>query len=609
MFSVRVGLRRRTLQAVLLGAFCCAQSVGQAPPAGDGPEVSSHEAPITFSTRVNLISVPVVVRDREGRAVGNLRQEDFQLLDKGKLQVITKFSMEKSDRAVEIDAGTSKAPGEKTQAPALSQSALPEHYVAYLVDDIHLKPGDLLATRQSMNRHLDEAIDPASRAAIFATSGLMLTDFTADRDKLHNAVNKIQPYTSGIDRQQNCPYISYYVADLLVNQDLYLDGRLFSDQQLFGIIEGHTDPVLSAAYDEAVACIGCPPGNDQLTGLPMCALQGLTKLREAARLALNYGDHETAGALGALRDVVRKITAMPGTRNLVLVSPGFLLTRDHRADEYDVLERAIRANVVVNTIDMRGLFTTIPSGDASQPPYHTAEALTFLEQADTEAATQADDVLAELANGTGGTFFHNNNDLKRGLNVLAARPEYVYVLGFSPQELKFDGSYHGLKVTLKHSPNLTIQARRGYWAPRHAVDSAEAAKEEIQETVFSREEVQAIPLEVQTEFFESGDQKFELTVTAQLDVKGLRFNRSQDRNDDTLTVVAGLFDPDGNYIAGVEKVVELHLRDRTLEAFQNAGINVKENFNVAPGRYLVRVVVRDSGGKTITARNGGVEIP
>jgi hypothetical protein len=116
-------------------------------------------------------------------------------------------------------------------------------------------------------------------------------------------------------------------------------------------------------------------------------------------------------------------------------------------------------------------------------------------------------------------------------------------------------------------------------------------------------------VDVQTEFFQSGDQKFELTVTTQLDVKALRFNRAQDRNEDTLTVVAGLFDPNGNYVAGVEKVVELHLRDQTLQTFQNAGINVKENFNVAPGRYLVRVVVRDSVGKTITARNGGVEIP
>lgn len=571
------------------------------------PEVASHEAPITFSSRVNLISVPVVVRDREGRAIGNLQKEDFQVFDKGKPQTITKFSMEKSDRVIEVPAEAAHVKLENGPVP--SQPALPERYVAYLVDDIHLESGDLLNARVAMHRHLDESLDPQSRAAIFTTSGQVLSEFTADREKLHAAVNKVQPYSSGIDRRQDCPYISHYVADLLVNKELYLSGRLFSDPQLFAAIEGHSEPVLSALYDEAVACTGCPQGIDQLTGLPLCAEQGITKLRSAAQLALTYGDRETLNALIALKDVVRKLISAPGKRNLVLVSPGFLLTMNHRTDENDVLERAIRSNVVVNTIDMRGLFATIAGGDASQPPYHSADAITYLGQADRDAATQADDVLAELANGTGGTFFHNDNDLKGGLNLLAARPDYVYILGFSPQDLKYDGAYHGLKVTVKNSAKLTIQARRGYWAPRHAVDSAEAAKEEIEETVFSRDEVQAIPLDVQTEFFRSGDEKFELTVTAQLDVKALRFNKAQDRNDDTLTVVTGLFDPNGNYIAGIEKVVELHLRDQTLQAFENAGINVKEHFNVAPGRYLVRVVVRDSVGKTITARNGGVQIP
>jgi len=568
------------------------------------PEVTTREAPITFSSRVNLISVPVVVRDREGHAVGTLQKEDFQVFDKGKAQVITKFSMEKSDRLVAAGAEASHARGEKAQSPIPLQPAQPERYVAYLVDDVHLESGDLLSTRRAMHRHLDESIEPASRAAIFTTSGFMLSDFTADREKLHNAVNRVQPYTSGIDRQMGCPYISYYVADLLVNKKLYLDGRLFPDPQLYQVVSSGTEPELSAAYGEAQACVACGQGKDSMTGLPICVVETLTKLRSAAREALAFGDQETSLGLGALRDVVRKLSSMPGNRNLVLVSPGFLVTRDHRTDESDVLERAIRANVVVNSIDMRGLFTTIPGGSADQPFYSIQ-----LQQADMSAATEANDILAELANGTGGTFFHNDNDLKGGLNLIAARPEYVYVLGFSPQDLKFDGAYHGLKVTVKNPASLTIQARRGYWAPRHGVDSAEAAKEEIQETVFSRDEVQGIPLDVQTEFFESGDQKFELTVTAQLDVKALRFHKAQDRNDDTVTVVAGLFDPNGNYVAGIEKVMELRLRDQTLEVFENAGIKVKEIFNVAPGRYLVRVVVRDSGGKSITARNTGVEIP
>lgn len=589
----------------MLAALVCSQA-----PAQSQPEIASHDEPITFSSRVNLVSVPVVVRDRQGRAVGNLEQQDFRLFDKGKLQDITKFSIEKSAGPREIGpAGNAHelAPGVTGAGP----EALPENYVAYLIDDVHLDRGDLLQTRQAVNRHLDEALDSTSRAAIFTTSGLMLTDFTADREKLHNAVNRVQPYTSGISPRMSCPYISYYVADQLANQKLYLDGRLFPDQQLYQVITSGSEPELTAAYEEALNCSGaCSPTSiDQLSGLPSCVVQALIKLREAARLALTYGDHETISALGALHDVVRKLSVMPGNRNLVLVSPGFLLTRDHRMDEYDVLDHAIRANIVINTIDMRGLFTIIPGGDIDSQHYSSPNGVTFLDQANLQAATEADDVLAEFANGTGGTFFHNSNDLKAGLNILAARPEYVYVLGFSPQELKYDGAYHALKVTVKNSADLTIQTRRGYWAPRHAVDAAEAVKEEIQETVFSRDEVQGIPLTVQTEFFESGDEKFQLTVTAQLDAKALRFNKVEDRNNDSVTVVAGLFDPDGNYVAGAEKVIDMHLRDQTLEAFESAGINVKQDFNVGPGRYLVRVVVRDSGGKTITARNRGVEIP
>src|SRR5262249_27584086 len=152
---------------------------------------------------------------------------------------------------------------------------------------------------------------------------------------------------------------------------------------------------------------------------------------------------------------------------------GFLLTRDHQTAEYDLLDRAIRANVVVNTIDMRGLFTTIPGGTADQPGYHSTAAMNYMTRYDIDESKQADDVLAELADGTGGTFFHNDNRLLEGLQELASRPEYLYVLGFSPGNLKYDGSYHSLKVSVKGPSHLTLQTRRGYWAPRQAVDPAE----------------------------------------------------------------------------------------------------------------------------------------
>ena len=303
---------------------------------------------------------------------------------------------------------------------------------------------------------------------------------------------------------------------------------------------------------------------------------------------------------------------MPGSRTLVVVSPGFILPNDFRPAEYDLLDRSIRANVTINTIDMRGLYT-VPgyTSDASQTGPFVAGALVAgaFSQTVISEASQADDLLGELADGTGGTFFHNDNGLKEGLNQLAARPEVIYVLGFSPQNLKYDGSFHALKV--KIGPlygGLSLQVRKSYWVPNHAANPAEVASDEIREAVFSSDEIRDIPLDVQTKFFKSAEQKAELTVTGHVDVGTLRFQKAQDRNNDTVTVVAGLFDANGNFISGLERVLNLRLRDQTLAGVQSSGITVKEVFHVAPGRYVVRMVVRDSEGKTMGSRNTGVEI-
>jgi len=565
------------------------------------PEVTSHEGAVTFSSKVNLVSVPVVVRDSAGRTVGNLKQEDFQLFDKGKLQVITKFSMEQSEfTAVQTSAAAGSKQQPQPQAnPIPAKPALPERYIAYLFDDVHLQRADLLQTRRAVNRHLDEALDPGSRAAIFTTSGRMMADFTDNIEKLHQAVNSVQPWTSGPDPQLDCPPISFYMADLLANKLLYFSGFLFTDEKLAGMVNGgQADQALSAALSEGATCgFGVDAAH---------LLDSIRQLRIAIHRVLEYGNHETTFSLGAVMDIIRRMSAMPGSRTIVLVSPGFLLTRENRSAEYDVLDRALRANVAVNTIDMRGLYT-MAGADASQRGAQSS-AGGYLTQAENSAASDADDVLGELADGTGGTFFHNDNGLKEGLNLLAARPEYLYVLGFSPENLKYDGSYHELKVKAANLRNVTLQVRRGYWAPNHAVDSAEEARDEIRDAVFSRDELRGIPIDVQTEFFRLTDEKTEVTVTAHLDGGALQFRKAADRNNDTVTVIAGLFDANGNYISGIQRVVELKLRDQTLAALQRSGITIKETFNVAPGRYVIRMVVQDGEGKTMGARNTGVDI-
>jgi hypothetical protein len=218
-------------------------------------------------------------------------------------------------------------------------------------------------------------------------------------------------------------------------------------------------------------------------------------------------------------------------------------------------------------------------------------------------------VLAEFADGTGGTFVQNTNDLLGGFKDLATPPEYYYVLGFSPQNLKLDGSYHTLKVTLRNSAGLTAKARRGYYAPRHLSDADEEAKEEISQALYSRDEMSDIPLEIHTQFFKSSDVSAQLVVLAKIDLRKLHYRKIDGRNADDVVVVYGIFDRNGNYMQGISKKLTLRLKDETLESKINNGVSVRSDFKVAPGTYVIRLVVRDAEGQMMAARNGAVEIP
>jgi len=574
--------------------------------AQNAPEIASHDAPATFTTKVNLVMVPVVVRDSKGKAIGTLQKDDFQLFDKGKPQVITRFSVEKAGEALipaEVatdDATTENAPTAKTP------SAIVQRFVIYLFDDVHTSTPDLVQARDAADRQLTETLDPTTRAAIFTTSGEGNLDFTDDRVKLHEALMKLMYRPTMRAQGSECPDLSYYMADRIVNKN---------DQS-----------ALQAATAEVMAT--CPPPQPPVqvpggTGpAAQAAQQAMLQIAQQAQQqaqrtvqneanrVLNLGERENRLALTVLEDAIRRLTAAPGDRTLIFVSAGFFLTDDLRFEETGIMDRAIRANVRISSLNARGLYVIVPGGDAStRTTGGGANVMNLKSQYQRESALVEEGIMAELADGTGGRYFHNNNDLKAGFGQLAASPEFVYVLGFSPQNLKLDGTYHALRVNLTNSRGLDLQARRGYYAPKHLDDPEEDAKQEIQEALFSRDEIQDIPVELHMQFFKASDVAAKITVLARVNVRNLHFRKADGRSKDNLTVFAGVFDHNGNFITGTQKLVEMSVLDPTLEKLNNSGITVRTNMDVAPGSYVVRLVVRDSEGQAMAARNGVVDIP
>ena len=551
-----------------------------APPAAPPPqqppktsaEMTTRDEPAVFKARVNLVQVPVVVRDRQGKAVGNLKQEDFQLFDKGKPQYIARFTMETAAGRLSKAAAVANS-GSKSGEPARGND-LPDAFTAYVFDDVHIVFGDLVRARDAARRQIDK-MRPTDRAAIFTTSGQNIQDFTDDRDLLHQSLAKLRPTPVSGQGTNRCPNMNYYMADMIVNKN---------------------DPqVLNAATLDVRSCAMI---DDTATAQRMA--------QAAASQELNLGDHETRVTLSVLKDTVRRMAAMPGQRSIIVVSPGFVTLSEHATDKTELMDRAIRANVLINALDARGLYTDMP--DITRPGTNQATSL-VLSRMDRESARAQADVLAEMSAGTGGTFYQNSNDLDEGFTRLSAAPEYYYLLAFSPQNLKLDGSFHQLKVTVKAIKDTTLTARRGYYAPKHLEDATETAKREVEEALFSREEMGDIPAELHTQFFKIGDDKARVSVLIKVELKRLKFRKEEDRNRNDLTVVAALFDRNGIYVTGSQKKIEMRLKDETVEKKLDGGITIRSSFDVKPGNYAVRLVVRDTEGQLMSAQNGVVEIP
>src|SRR5271157_2368687 len=380
----------RSLVAIIPG--CLALILGAQATTAQTNETQAPSGGITIKVSVNSVLVPVVVRDARGRAVGNLKKEDFQLFDQGKSQAISGFSIQERT----VPEGNAKSSGTASPAPnadargatapgaAAQPTISPQRFIILLFDDLHLNVAELAQVQKAAARVLVESLAASDVAAVVSMSGTN-SGFTQDRAKLQEAIMKLNAHE------------------------------------------------LSKA--------------DQMPRT--------TPAQELALLTL-----------ATIREFVLKMGTLPGQRTLILISPGFpSITPELMVEKSEVLDLAARSEVTISALDARGLYKT--NTDASEQGATSARDMMTDQYSQYRSMTMnlSEDVMAELADGTGGTFFHNSNDLGEGFRNLAAAPEFVYLLEMSLQGVKPNGRYHRLNVKVDQ-PGLKLQARRGYFAPK-----------------------------------------------------------------------------------------------------------------------------------------------
>ena len=500
-------------------------------------------SPVRLRTEVDVVEVPVVVRDGQHRAVAGLTRNDFEIYDTGVRQTITAFS--EQHFTSQVDAGGGANPVFVLEAPAGRKGESRPRFVALCFDDLNSEARDLKSAREAAERFVRTDLAPGDRVAVVTVTQSQDYEFTGDVPKLVERIAKVTSHQRSNDR---------------------------------------------VAIDDSVR-----------------SEAGWRHLQNNLQDALALITLRTIGSL------VDGLAKLPGQRMILLASAGFL-TGNVGIEQDLLMAKALHAEVVINTLDAKGLYTLIPGGDASTspavtrlPPSAQVEDAKAIEAAkNAQRVTDARDAaMAILAAGTGGTFYHNNNDLARGFRELGMVPETMYVLSFSPSGVAADGRFHSLQVRLAAGNRYSLQARLGYAASPANAAAPGSPPSKLDSEAMASDTVTDLPVRFA---WEQSAGPPGITMVAHLDLTRLHFETRQGRRGQKLTLVWVLRDSRGAFVTGKQSELDLNLTDATFAQLAKAGTSVSVTLEAPPGSYAVRGVVEDALDGKLTAAGAAVEV-
>lgn len=552
-------------------------------------------SPPALRVRTNEVQVGVVVRDSKGHVIGGLTQRDFAIYDEGKQQSLSSFSVE--HRQVFDASGAVATPA--SAQPNAQPSAPPRpRYVALYFDDLDTEFGEMRHVQLAAENFLRTGIGPDDRIALFTASGLQTVSFTPNAPEIISAVEELKFHGRAI-KSSGCPRITPYDAYVISTEPNPPVNRETTGMPP----QNEGSPTYQAVLAEAIKCNCADTGN--FGGGDTCpANQRQVILAESHEIwdSVRQMSFDTLNSLHAAVDF---LADRPGERVLVLASSGFLAgTLEDKVDS--VLNDALHAGIVINSLDAKGLYTYTETEDRNDGAYQAVyRAESFGQSMMTLTAAMAD-----FAVGTGGRFFHNRNDLAAGYYSLAAAPETEYLLGFVPRKEEFNAKFHKLKVTVSAPGKFNVQARPGYFAPtKEKKESNEPTPEEkIDVEVRGSDERSDFPLSVSERIATASSGGRELSVQTRVDIQKLPFALRKDRHADMLTFVIALFDSQGKMVTGKEAQMQFALKPESFERFSKSGISGAMSLEAPPGSYRLRVVVEEALHNEMSATSRQVQI-
>ncbi|MFZ0819906.1 MAG: VWA domain-containing protein [Candidatus Acidiferrales bacterium] len=548
--------------ALALAAFA-APGFPQAAPNQQTQSQTPQMPAVHVSTR--LVQVNVIAQDGDGKPVMGLTKEDFEILDQGRPQHISFFSLQENT-TVSTERAAAAAPvvppGMHLFSNRLQErTGVPPNVTVILLDALNTRGNDLPYARKQLEKFVQTQLRPEDRVALYEMTGSSLSilhDFTTDATELLAALDKNE--------------------------------------------KSNTEDFRAGASEPEA-----PDTGDAILDASVGAFN--------ARMALFYMNDRVEKTATALKVIADHISGLPGRKNLVWVSASFpmqiiggelpLDTTNYASQIEDAARALNNANVAIYPVDARGLIANPTT--VTRPGVRAGRGVAQIPNGSTAPSPfpsrQNFDSMIALANRTGGRAFYNTNDIKGSVRHAIDESRVTYMLGYYPEGGEWDKKFHEIKVKVNKG-GVHLRYREGYFAIPETIPTPQEKLQMMAAAVWSPLEATELGLDLEVEPIDVPGAR-QVKTKIHVSPGQMRFAREGDKWTDLLDVVWVIVGRNGNVLAKKSAPLNMGLTQQNYDTVMRDGLSFSGTIDLTDDATEVRVVARDSG----TGAIGSVVVP
>ena len=541
----------------------------------------------------NLVNFEVMVRDKKGKAITDLKAEDFVLSENGVPQTISFFESTLSSSSSRTSEPVKPAAIPLTTEKRAS-NGFPRNIISLVLDGQTTEGANLKHVRDGMTKYVRERISDSDSVALFAISGglQLLQPFTDDKAKL----------IAAIDRADTLSTIAKTSEQRSINES----------------IDSLRDKLATLPNPDAVNT----PGGGSMAAQAMISRR---VLEQYIQMRSVLSAQQTRPVLAGLAAICEGLRAIPGKKTLVVFSQGFVAPQSLDWQVQSTIDIANRANVAIYIIDSSGLTGGTPKSGALVPGsalsaigsetnqeqrIRAGAGESVFDITRQEGLNRQQDLLYRISEDTGGHFIKNTNDIAGGLDRIDEEIRSRYTLAYRSTDPNFDGSFRKIKVEVRR-PDAKVLARAGYYAiPPSQVVPLSPDDKKLIANFDSMATHSTLPLSLELNSYRSQAGYYIVPLSFEIPPAAVEFGQKGDKQQLHLEVL-GLVRGEGEdkILSRLGGNFDVELTAQQYQSILNDKIFYRQDMQLEPGAYTIDLVVKDRLSGKVAARRQNLALP